>query len=49
MFGPASHPLPQLPITVDNEGFLVAQSDFLEPVGPAYWERDPRPAEEREA
>ena len=32
-------PLPQLPITVDDEGFLVAQSDFHEPVGPVYWER----------
>ena len=26
-------------ITVDDEGFLVAQSDFHEPVGPVYWER----------
>jgi len=25
---------------VDDEGYLVAQSDFLEPVGPSYWERD---------
>lgn len=40
IFGPASHPLPQLPITVDEDGFLVAQSDFHEPVGPVYWERD---------
>ena len=40
IFGPASHALPQLPITVDDEGFLVAQSDVHEPVGPAYWERD---------
>lgn len=39
VFGPASHPLPQLPITVNEEGFLVAQSDFQEPVGPVYWER----------
>ncbi|MGJ9402016.1 cytochrome bc1 complex Rieske iron-sulfur subunit [Arthrobacter sp. KK5.5] len=39
IFGPAGHALPQLPITVDAEGFLVAQSDFLEPVGPSYWER----------
>lgn len=39
IFGPASHALPQLPITVDDEGFLVAQSDFHEPVGPVYWER----------
>ncbi|MEE1621177.1 cytochrome bc1 complex Rieske iron-sulfur subunit [Zafaria sp. Z1313] len=39
IFGPAGHALPQLPITVDSEGFLVAQSDFHEPVGPSYWER----------
>ena len=39
VFGPASRPLPQLPITVDEEGYLVAQSDFHEPVGPSYWER----------
>ena len=25
---------------VDNEGYLVATSDFKEPVGPSYWERD---------
>ncbi|WP_435744033.1 cytochrome bc1 complex Rieske iron-sulfur subunit [Nocardioides sp. SYSU DS0663] len=40
VFGPAARPLPQLPLEVDEEGFLVAQSDFLEPVGPSYWERD---------
>jgi len=39
IFGPAARPLPQLPITVDDEGYLVAQSDFTEPVGPSYWER----------
>lgn len=39
IFGPAKRPLPQLPITVDDEGYLVAQSDFHEPVGPSYWER----------
>src|SRR5699024_2704873 len=39
IFGPAGRPLPQLPITVDAEGFLVARSDFTEPVGPTYWER----------
>ncbi|MEY4994680.1 MAG: hypothetical protein RLZ65_529 [Actinomycetota bacterium] len=38
IFGPASRPLPQLPITVDAEGYLVAQSDFLEPVGPTFWD-----------
>jgi ubiquinol-cytochrome c reductase iron-sulfur subunit len=39
IFGPAARPLPQLPITVDEEGYLVAQSDFTEPVGPSFWER----------
>jgi ubiquinol-cytochrome c reductase iron-sulfur subunit len=40
IFGPASRPLPQLPITVDDEGYLIARSDFLEPVGPSFWERE---------
>jgi ubiquinol-cytochrome c reductase iron-sulfur subunit len=40
VFGPAARPLPQLPLMVDDEGYLVAQSDFLEPVGPSFWERD---------
>ena len=39
IFGPAKRPLPQLPITVDAEGYLVARSDFEEPVGPSFWER----------
>ncbi|HLU75526.1 MAG TPA: Rieske 2Fe-2S domain-containing protein [Nonomuraea sp.] len=39
IFGPAARPLPQLPITVDNEGYLVAAGDFPVPVGPSYWER----------
>jgi ubiquinol-cytochrome c reductase iron-sulfur subunit len=40
VFGPAARALPQLPIEVDAEGYLVAQSDFTEPVGPSFWERD---------
>jgi len=40
VFGPAARPLPQLPLAVDSEGYLVAQRDFDEPVGPSYWERD---------
>jgi ubiquinol-cytochrome c reductase iron-sulfur subunit len=40
IFGPATRPLPQLPITVDGEGYLVARSDYPEPVGPAYWNRE---------
>ncbi|HEY8455238.1 MAG TPA: Rieske 2Fe-2S domain-containing protein [Actinopolymorphaceae bacterium] len=39
VFGPAARSLPQLPIMVDSEGYLVARSDFTEPVGPSYWER----------
>lgn len=39
VFGPAARPLPQLPLMVDAEGYLVAQRDFTEPVGPSFWER----------
>lgn len=37
-FGPAARPLPQLPLEVDGEGNLVARSDFVEPVGPSFWD-----------
>lgn len=36
IFGPAHRPLPQLPLMLDSEGFLVAQSDFLDIQGPSY-------------
>mgnify|MGYP000974369528 FL=1 len=39
VFGPAARALPQLPITVDEDGYLVAAGNFVEPVGPAFWER----------
>ncbi len=39
VFGPAARRMPQLPIGVDEEGFLVALSDFQEPIGPSFWER----------
>jgi ubiquinol-cytochrome c reductase iron-sulfur subunit len=39
IFGPAARPLPQLAITVDSEGYLVARAPFNEPVGPSFWER----------
>ena len=39
VFGPAARALPQLPLMLDDEGYLVAQSDFKEPVGPSFWER----------
>ncbi|WP_051515410.1 ubiquinol-cytochrome c reductase iron-sulfur subunit [Candidatus Blastococcus massiliensis] len=40
VFGPATRSLPQLPITVDDEGFFVARSDYIEAVGPTYWNRE---------
>ncbi len=39
VFGPAKRPLPQLALEVDAEGYLAAQGDFAEPVGPSYWSR----------
>jgi ubiquinol-cytochrome c reductase iron-sulfur subunit len=39
IFGPAARPLPQLPMTTDAQGYLVAKSDFTQPVGPSFWER----------
>jgi ubiquinol-cytochrome c reductase iron-sulfur subunit len=39
IFGPANRPLPQLPLGVDSEGYLVSSEDFQEPVGPSFWER----------
>lgn len=40
VFGPAARRMPQLPIGVDDEGYLIALSDFGEPVGPSFWERE---------
>ncbi|UIZ91596.1 ubiquinol-cytochrome c reductase iron-sulfur subunit [Corynebacterium sp. CNCTC7651] len=39
IFGPAARALPQLPIEIDDEGYLIAKGNFIEPVGPAFWER----------
>jgi ubiquinol-cytochrome c reductase iron-sulfur subunit len=33
-FGPAARALPQLPLEVDADGYLVASDDFTDPVGP---------------
>jgi len=38
IFGPAPRALPQLPIGVDSDGYLIATSDYKVPVGPAFWE-----------
>ena len=41
LFGPAARNLPQLAISVDADGYFVAQGDYSEPVGPSFWERKP--------
>ncbi len=35
--GPASRPLPQLPLYEDQQGFLRAQGDFSSHPGPGFW------------
>jgi ubiquinol-cytochrome c reductase iron-sulfur subunit len=40
--GPATRPLPQLPLAIDAAGYLVATGDFSDPVGPGFWNRDRR-------
>ena len=39
VFGPAAHALPMLPFYVDAQGYFRARGDFIEPVGPSFWER----------
>ena len=39
VFGPAARSLPQLPLAVDDDGFLMATGDFSGPVGPGFWDR----------
>ncbi len=39
VFGPADRPLPQLKITVDDQGYLVSAQPFREAIGPSFWER----------
>jgi ubiquinol-cytochrome c reductase iron-sulfur subunit len=39
VFGPASRPLPQLPLEMGPDGLLRAGGDFPEPVGPGFWDR----------
>ena len=40
VFGPAARPLPQLPLGVDDEGFVIATGDFDGPVGGGFWDRE---------
>lgn len=42
IFGPAHRKLPQLMITVDTDGYLIAKRDFSESVGPSFPERGSR-------
>ncbi len=39
IFGPAARELPQLPITIDSDGYIIAQDSFNQPIGPSFWER----------
>ena len=39
IFGPATRPLPQLPLAVDDDGYLIATGDFDAPPGPGFWDR----------
>jgi ubiquinol-cytochrome c reductase iron-sulfur subunit len=40
IFGPAARPLPQLPLDLDGDGYIIATADFSAPVGPEFWDRD---------
>jgi len=40
IFGPATRSLPQLPITIDGDGYVVATGDFSDPVGPGFWDAE---------
>jgi ubiquinol-cytochrome c reductase iron-sulfur subunit len=46
VFGPAARRLPQLALGVDADGYLVADGDFDEPVGPSFWNLTHEPAGE---
>ena len=39
IFGPATRPLPQLPLDVDDDGYLIATGDFESPVSAGFWNR----------
>jgi quinol---cytochrome c reductase iron-sulfur subunit len=42
VFGPAARPLPQLPLAVDGQGFLVADGPLSGSVGPSYLRSEQR-------
>ena len=37
LFGPAGRALPQLPLMVDDQGYLRAAGPFHEDIGPSWW------------
>ena len=43
VFGPATRSLPKLPLGIetvdDGTQYFVALRDFVEPIGPGFWER----------
>jgi ubiquinol-cytochrome c reductase iron-sulfur subunit len=39
IFGPAATPLPQLPLAVDDAGFVFADGPFSGPIGPGFWDQ----------
>lgn len=45
-FGPAARSLPQLPLELDSAGYLIAQSDYREPIGPGFWNRGRKKGDE---
>jgi ubiquinol-cytochrome c reductase iron-sulfur subunit len=49
VFGPAKRPLPQLPLGLDADGYLIALSDFQEIIAPSYPElaRDQKKLDKR--
>jgi ubiquinol-cytochrome c reductase iron-sulfur subunit len=47
VFGPANRPLPQLPLAVDDDGYLVSTGEFSDAVGASFWDR-PRSVDNRD-
>jgi ubiquinol-cytochrome c reductase iron-sulfur subunit len=39
VFGPAARALPQLPLGLDDNGYIIATGDFSGPTGPGFWDR----------
>ena len=39
VFGPAARPLPQLPLGIDEAGYVIATGEFSAPVGGGFWDR----------